>query len=142
MFKIPPVYAAVLGLALNLLDISLPDIIYMPLNIIGLMVIPLVLLVLGSNLAKVKITSVPTTLLASFLRVGVGLGFGFLAVTLFDLTGVLRAVVILDSAMPAAANAAILATKYKNEDGLVSSVVFVTTLASLVVIPFLLRMLS
>jgi len=142
VLKIPPIYAALLGLALNLLDVTVPELIIKPLNFIGLMVIPLVLLVLGTNLAKVKITSFPTTLLASFLRVGVGLGLGFLAVTLFDLTGVLRAVVILDSAMPAAVNASLLATKYRNEADLVSSVVFVTTVASLVVIPFLLSVLA
>ncbi len=142
VFKIPPIYAAVLGLLLNMFDIAMPEIITRPLSIIGLMTVPLVLLVLGSNLSKVRITSVPTTLLASFLRVGVGLGFGFLAVSLFGLTGVLRAVVILDSAMPAAVNASIIATKYDNEAELVSSVVFVTTIASLVVIPFLLNFLA
>ena len=84
----------------------------------------------------------PTTLLASFLRVGVGLSLGFPAVNLFHLTGILKAVVILDSAMPAAANTSMLTTKYKNEAELVASVVFVTTIASLVIIPFLLHMLA
>ena len=142
VFKIPPIYAAVLGLLLNIFDVSMPVIITRPLNIIGMMTVPCVLLVLGSNLSKVKLTSIPTTLLAAFLRVGVGLGFGFLAVSIFDLTGVLRAVVILDSAMPAAVNSSIIATKYDNEAELVSSVVFVTTIASLVVIPFLLNYLA
>jgi predicted permease len=142
VFKIPPVYAAILGLLLNLFKVDVPDLVLQPLRIIGLMAIPLVLLVLGNNLSKIKVTSVPTTLLASFLRVGVGLGFGFLAVTVFDLTGVLRAVVILDSAMPAAVNAAIITTKYRNEPELVSSVVFVTTIVSLAIIPFLLNFLG
>lgn len=142
VLKIPPIYAAILGLVLNFFGVIVPDLILKPLSFIGTMVIPLVLLVLGYNLSKVKIKSLSTTLLASFLRVGVGLGFGFLAVTLFDLTGVLRAIVILDSAMPAAATASILTTKYDNEAELVSSVVFVTTVASLVVIPFLLNILT
>jgi len=90
----------------------------------------------------VRLKSVPTTMIASFLRVGVGLALGFLAVNLFHLTGILRAVVILDSAMPAAVNTAMLATKYKNEAELVSSVVFVTTIASLIIIPFLLSVLG
>ena len=142
VLKIPPIYAAVLGLILNLLKVEVPEIVLRPLELIGLMAIPMVLLVLGNNLSKIKVTSVPTTLLASFLRVGVGLGFGFLAVTVFDLTGVLRAVVILDSAMPAAVNAAIIATKYRNEPELVSSVVFVTTVLSLAIIPLLLNLLG
>jgi predicted permease len=142
VFKIPPMYAAVIGLILNLSGVTLPEIVMRPLSLIGQMAIPLVLLVLGSNLTKVRLTSVPTTLLASFFRVGVGLAFGFLAAGIFGLTGVLRAVVILDSAMPAAVNSSLLATRYDNEADLVSSVVFVTTIASLVVIPFLLYVLS
>ncbi len=143
VFKIPPIYASVIGLMLSFFDVSLPEVILRPLEIIGLMAIPLVLLVLGNNLSRMKtISSVRTTLLASFLRVGVGMGLGFLAVELFGLTGILRAVVILNSAMPAAVNATIIATKYENEAELVSSVVFVTTLASLAVIPFLINLLT
>ena len=63
-------------------------------------------------------------------------------VNLFNLTGMIRSVVILNSAMPAAVNSSLLATKYHNEGDLVSGVVFVTTVASLAVIPFLLHMLS
>ncbi len=142
VFRVPTIYAAVAGLTVNLFNIPVPELIVKPLDFISMMVMPLVLLVLGNNLSRVRITSFPTTFLASFLRMGMGLLFGFLTVNLFNLTGVLRSVVILDSAMPAAANSSILATKYKNEADLVSSVVFITTIASLVVIPFLLYVLS
>jgi predicted permease len=139
--KVPALYGAVLGLAVNLLNVRIPELVFRPIDLIGTMVIPLTLLVLGHRLSSVKITDLPTTLLASGMRVGVGLGLGLVAVTLFGLTGVARSVVIMDSAMPSAANTSILAMKYNNEPELVSSVVFVTTLASLVIIPFLLYML-
>jgi len=142
VFKVPPIYAALLGLLLNLLDVTVPELIIRPLGFISMMVVPLVLLVLGNNLSKVKFTSLPTTLLASFIRVGGGLSFGLLTASMFNLTGVLRSVVILDSAMPSAVNSSLLATKYNNEAALVSSVVCITTIVSLVVIPFLLYVLS
>ncbi len=143
MARVPAIYAAVAGLLVNLFNISIPALVIKPLSFISPMVIPLILLLLGFNLSKVRITSVPTTLLASCLRIGVGLALSFLAVRLFNLTGVTRAVVMFDSAMPAAANTALLAIKYdSNESELVSSVVFVTTVASLLVIPFLLSILS
>lgn len=142
VFRVPAIYAAIAGLTVNLFNVTMPELIVKPLDFISLMVIPLVLLVLGYNLSKVRITSLPTTLLASFIRLGVGLLLGLFTVNLFGLTGVLRSVVILDSAMPAAVNASLLATKYKNEADLVSSVVFITTIASLVIIPFLLHVLS
>ncbi len=142
VFKLPLVYAFALGLTLNFLDIKLPQLVFNALDFISMMAIPLFLLVLGHNLSRVRMTSLPTTLLASFLRVGVGLGIGLLVVYAFNITGIFRSVVILDSAMPAAVATSILATRYKNEAELVSSVVFVTTLASLAVIPFLLHMLA
>lgn len=142
VLKVPALYAAVAGLVVNFGHIQVPELVVKPLSVIGSMVIPLVLLTLGYNLAAVRLRSLPTTLLASFLRLGVGLSLGFLVVGLFQLTGILRAVVIFDSVMPAAANAAMLATKYENEAELVSSVVFVTTIASLVIIPLLLNILA
>jgi predicted permease len=142
VFKLPIIYAALLGLVLNLLQVDVPELVIRSLDLIALMALPLVLLVLGYNLSKVRMTSVPTTLLASILRVGVGLIIGLLIVNLLDITGIYRSVVILVSAMPAAAMSSILATKYGNEADLVSSVVFLTTIASLVIIPFLLYMLA
>ncbi len=141
MLSVPPLYAAAIGLLLNFANVTVPGLIIEPLRLISQMAIPLVLLILGYNLSKTRLTGLPTTMLASFLRLGIGLLLGFLVVNLFHLSGILRAVVILDSAMPAAANVSLLATKYENEAELVSSAVFVTTIACLVIIPFLLYML-
>jgi hypothetical protein len=142
VFRLPAVYAAAVGLALNFLDVEVPALAVNTLEFIALMAIPLVLITLGHNLSRVKMASFPTTLLASFLRIGVGLGIGLLVVELLDITGVFRSVVVLDAAMPAAATTALLAARYNNEAELVSSVVLVTTVASLVVIPFLLAVLG
>ena len=140
--KQPVIYASILGLLFNLLNIRVPHLIINSLDFISMMAIPLVLLILGYNLSRVRMSSFPTTLLASFLRVGVGLMLGLLAVNALNITGVSRSVVILDSAMPSAALVSILATKYDNEAELVSSVVFLTTIISLVIIPLLLNMLG
>jgi hypothetical protein len=140
--KVPAIYGAVLGLVFNLCRITVPELIFNPLNLIGQMVIPLTLLVLGYQLSSVHITDLKLTAVASLIRIGVGLGMGFATTALFGLTGVPRSVVILDSAMPSAVNASILAAKYNNEPQLVSSVVFVTTVASLFVIPILLLVLN
>lgn len=138
----PVIYAAIIGLLLNFLNVRVPGLIVDSLDFIAMMAIPLVLLVLGHNLSRVKMTSFPTTLLACFLRMGVGLAIGLAIVSALNITGVFRSVVILVAAMPSAAASVILATKYRNEAEMVSSVVFLTTLVSLVSIPFLLHMLG
>jgi len=142
VFRLPVIYASILGLILNLLDVPVPSLVLEPLAFISQLAGPLVLITLGFNISKAKMTAIPTSLLASFLRMGVGLGIGLLIVQALDITGVFRSIVILDSVMPAAAMSSILATKYDNQAELVSSVVFVTTLASLVVIPVLLNVLG
>jgi predicted permease len=142
IFRQPTVYAALLGLAFNFGNVRVPQILFNAFDLLSKMCIPFVLLLLGTNLSRVNLTSLPSAFLASFLRIGVGLGLGLGAVSLLHIEGVFRSVVILDSAMPAAAMASVLATKYKNEEGLVSSVVFITTVASLVVIPVLLNWLK
>ncbi|MBN1188653.1 MAG: AEC family transporter [Dehalococcoidales bacterium] len=142
MLKVPTIYVAILALVLNFLKIEVPEIIVKPLDFIGGMVVPLVVLTLGYSLSQVRITSIYTTLLASAIRLGGGLGLGLLVAALFDLTGVFRSVVVLVSAMPAAVNTYMITAKYKSEEGLVASVVFVTTIISLILIPFLLHMLG
>jgi len=142
VLKVPTLYAALLALIFNFFEVRVPDIVMRPLDFIGTMVVPAVILALGYSLAQVKITSLGNTLIASFIRLAGGFAFGFLAVYIFDLEGVFRSVVILVSSMPAAVNTYMIAAKYKSEEGLVASVVLVTTVASLIIIPFLLRFLG
>lgn len=142
MLKVPTLYAAILALVLNFNHVKVPTMVMNPLNFIGGMTIPIVVLTLGISLSRVKITSIPITLWSSLIRLGGGLAIGFLVAYLFDLTGLARNVVVLMSAMPAAVNTYTITEKYNNEPDLVASVVMVTTVASLLIIPFLLRILG
>lgn len=142
MLKVPTMYTAIIALLLNINHVGVPALIMKPLDFIGGIVTPAVVLTLGFSLSKIKVTSFGTPLLASLARVGGGLAIGLLVVYLFQITGVFRSVVILMSAMPAAVNTYLVAAKYKNEPDLVASVVLITTVASLVLIPVLLHSLT
>ena len=142
MLKVPTIYTAFGALFLNLLHIGVPSLIMKPLDFIGGMVTPTVVLTLGYSLSKIKITSFPVTLWSSLIRLGGGLAIGFLTAYLFHLTGITRQVVVLMSAMPAAVNTYTIAAKYKNEVELVASVVMLTTVISLALIPYLLHILG
>jgi predicted permease len=142
MLKVPTLYTAILALVFSFFQVSVPELIIRPLDFIGGMVVPTVVLTLGYSLSSVKIASLPITLGASLIRLGGGLALGFLMVYLFDITGLARSIVILMSAMPAAANTYTIAAKYRSEPDLVASVVMVTTIGSLVLIPFLLYVLG
>jgi malate permease and related proteins len=142
MLKMPVLYAALLGLILNLCRVQVPSLVVNSLDFISKMALPLVLIVLGHSLSKARITSFPTTLLASVLRMGLGFALGLAMVYLLGFTGIMKNVVLLEAAMPAAAASAILAVKFQNEAEQVSSVVFMTTLISLVTIPVMLHFLG
>ena len=62
IFKVPLIYAVIIGLLFNLLKIKTPEIIFKPIEMIGLITIPLALLVLGHKLTELKITSAKTAL--------------------------------------------------------------------------------
>jgi len=139
--RVPLVYAALGGLALNLLHVAPPALLTDSLKFIGTAAIPLVLIVLGVNLSGIRLAQLSTAALAAALRLFGGLALGLLMVALFDFQGVTRAVVLFESAMPSAAFGSILCAKYGNESELVSTVVFITTVASVVTVPLLLYLL-
>jgi malate permease and related proteins len=142
VLKVPTLYTLILALFLNFFHIGVPSLVMKPLEFIGGMVTPAVVVTLGFSLSQVKISSLRITLWSSFIRLGGGLVFGLLAVYLFNITGIMRSVVVLVSAMPAAVATYAIAAKYKNEPELVASVVMITTVFGLVLIPFLLHWLG
>ncbi len=142
VLKVPTIYSAIVALSLNLGHINVPSLIMKPLDFIGSMVVPTVVLTLGYSLSKVKISSLKITLWSSLIRLGGGLALGLLMVYIFNITGIARSVIVLISAMPAAVNTYTITAKYKNEADLVASVVMVTTVAGLIMIPFLLHVLQ
>lgn len=142
MLKVPALYAAIIALLLNFYHIGIPALASNTLNFIGGMVIPTVILTLGYSLSSVKITSLKMTLWSSLIRLGGGLALGFLMVYLFQITGIARTIIIFMSAMPSAVNTYTIAAKYNSEPEMVASVVMVTTVVSLVLIPILLRVLG
>ena len=111
-------------------------------RLLGQAGVPLMLLILGMSIGRFRFKQIPLTLAASVLRVGGGFALRHARGVAAGLTGVARAVVLFEAAMPAAVFVSVLAAKYKNEDELVSSVVLATTLMAIAVIPALLYFLT
>ncbi|NLE73419.1 MAG: AEC family transporter [Actinobacteria bacterium] len=141
VLRVPLIYGAVGGLIFNLAHVQPPALIMGTLEFIGQAAIPLVLIVAGVDIAGIRPTAWPTAITAGAIRMGGGFLLGVAAAVLFRFTGVARAVVIFDAAMPTAVFASILCAKYRNESELVSSVVLITTVASVVTVPLLLYFL-
>jgi len=140
-FKVPLLYAVVIGLAVNLLQIPVPDLVFTPIELIGMITIPLALLVLGYKLTEIRISAAKIAILASVFRIGGGVLVALAIINLLSIDGLVKDIIALQAAMPSAVMAMILAAKYNRDASLVASVVLITTVLSVISIPLILYVL-
>lgn len=135
--RTPLLYAVPLALAFRALEVPPPLFVTNTTDLLGGMMIPLMLLALGNSLSGLRIASVGRSVLLSTLRLAMGLFVGVLVAELLALEGVMRGVLILQCALPVAVFAYLFAARYDREPGEVASVVVISTLMSLLTLPFL-----
>ena len=140
MFKIPLLYAVLLGIGLNLFSIQIHPVIAKPLEMVGSITIPLALLVLGYKLTEVRVKAFLVGIGASLFRIIGGFLAALLLVSLFSISGVSRNIVLLEAAMPSAVMTLILCQKYGRDADAVASVVFLSTVLSIISIPIILTL--
>ncbi|MFV9677181.1 MAG: AEC family transporter [Methanosarcinales archaeon] len=141
VFKVPLLYAVVIGLVVNLSKITIPQVLFLPIEMVGLVTIPLALLVLGYKLTEIKISTAKIVLLASAFRILGGFLVALMIVNLLSLDGLVKDIILLQAAMPSAVMSMILTAKYQRDASLVASVVCITTLLSILSIPLILSIL-
>ncbi len=140
--RMPLVYGSVGGLLLALSGQSLPRMLMEPIEMLGAMAIPLMLLNLGMQLRMLSIDDYQHSVVVVGIRVLGGLLFAGLFVTLFGVDGIERKVLLLGSIMPAAVINVMMAQRYDTDPSLVASAVVLGTLLSLVTIPTILYFLT
>jgi malate permease and related proteins len=141
LLRLPILYAVAIGIALSFWRIELPGWAGTTIALIGNVTVPLMLLMLGSSLSRLKVASVGRALFVSILRIGLGAAIGIVVAAAFGLTGSLRAVLILQCANPVAVYNYLFAQRWNNEPEEVAGVVVLSTLLSLLTIPLVLAWL-
>lgn len=137
-FTRPPLIAVFLGIILFVFSIQIPTPIYSALSMVGGMTSPLAMLLIGAFLGDSKIKDILTDkyiYLLSIFRFIVWPTIMFFILKPFNLGDVLYASCVLLSAMPAAANTVILATRYDKNPRFASELVAFTTVISIASIP-------
>ena len=131
LLRFPAVYAAVLAVVVYSFNIPLPAPLLRGIEVAGAGAIPVMLLVLGMQLADLKtVASLRLALPAIGLRLLIGPLIGLLVATVLGLSGLGRSTSIIESSMPPAVFTIILATEFELEPTAVTSIVMVTTLLS------------
>jgi predicted permease len=137
----PPLWGLCGILALKAGGLSLPGWLHETLMPIHLTTTPLASLVLGLSINFTTVErNLPLAILGVIIRMGGGLLFGFLAAWLLHLEGLQRTVAILVAAMPSAVNAVIYAAEAKLDEDIVTSVVAISILLGITLLPFLPRL--
>lgn len=133
--RMPLLYGSAGGLAIALLGIELPRMVMEPIEMLGAMAIPLMLLNLGVQLHTLELEDVRHAAVTVGIRMGGGFACALAFASVLGVAGLDRQVLLLYSVMPAAVINAVIAQRYDSAPGLVASSVLLSTLASLVSIP-------
>jgi predicted permease len=136
--RLPLVWGASGGLLLGVSGIALPRMLMEPIEMLGAMAVPLMLLNLGMQLRSLDVGDLHHSIAAVGLRMGGGLAAAWLFVTLLGVGGVDRGVLLLMGVMPAAVINVVIAERYGTDPKLVASAIVLSTLASIVLIPLVL----
>ena len=136
----PGVIAVLTGFIIFSLKIPLPTAITGSLDLLGSVTTPMSMIVIGGLLAKVSINKIFSNYrvyLITIFRLFLVPVIVYFALKNFVDGVYLLGVPVLLSAMPVAANSAILAEEYKGNAELASQTVFITTLFSIISIPLI-----
>jgi malate permease and related proteins len=131
MLKVPTVYAVILAALLNQFQVMLPVPLERTISLAAEGAIPLMLILLGVELARVQWShSLRALGLGAGLRLLVAPLVGLLLAIPFGLTGAARQGTLTETAVPAAVTNAVLATEYKLDTSLVTAIIFIGTILS------------
>ncbi|MEH6616650.1 MAG: AEC family transporter [Porticoccus sp.] len=139
--KQPLIYSIVVALWLLSSDTTLPLWIDSTVELLAGFTIPLMLITLGVSLSNLTTTGWWRSIGFSVLRIGGGLVFAWIVVSLLGLTGTVKNVVFLQSIMPAAVFNYLLALKFDRDPNAVAGIVVASTVMALVAVPLLLTLL-
>lgn len=128
----PPTYAVIVAFILNIGEVNIPTNILAAIDLVAAATIPLIMVILGMQLAEITITNIQWDKISFgivvrlFLSPLIAVGI----IYFMPMDPILEKVLILTSAMPSAATTVIYAIQYDTEPDLVSSVTLITTLLS------------
>ncbi len=138
LIKSPVVWSGLLAVGLVAVDFDFPVTLSNTLNLLGGMAIPLMLLTLGVSLVELRLKDIGAAVLMGFARIVVSVSAGVLTVTLLELEGVLRGVILLQAATPSAVFNYLLAHQYRRSPEAVAGLVMASTVISFATIPLVL----
>jgi predicted permease len=146
MAGVPLLHAAVLGLVLKLGNLTVPEPLAKSIHLLGQASVPAMLSVLGIQLAETfksqkRILHLPALGAVTVIRLILAPALAWIIAALMGLESLTRSVVVVESAMPTAVIATILATEFESDPPFSALCVLVTTLVSVPTVTLVLNLL-
>jgi predicted permease len=147
VFSLPAIYAAILAVLLRTFGLHLPAGIEKGVSMVAQSYSPVVLAILGAQMAGVKGAELARESRAAFwsgmaMRMLVSPILAVLSLLILGIHGTLFAVLFILASMPVAVNSVILAEKFDAAPSVVSRCILWTTLASFIVLPVLIALVN
>ncbi|MBC8248833.1 MAG: AEC family transporter [Anaerolineales bacterium] len=144
VFKVPIVYAVLLAILVKLINLDVTGSpIFRAVEMVGQGAVPLMLLLLGMQLAKTSLAQgIRTAGLAAFIRLAVAPVIAFSLASLLGLTGPTLQACVVEASMPTAVTTAVLAIEFDARPEFVTSVIFLSTLASPITLTLIIALVS
>jgi len=130
LVRMPWLYAV--GGALLVRGMGFPDVLSRATGLLANGAIPLFLLLLGVELAQIRVGRVVKPALGlSLVRLVGGAGLGWVLAAVLPVTGAVRGSLVVEGSVPTAVNAYLLAAQYDRRPDLAAAVLLLSTLLSL-----------
>ncbi|MDP2941463.1 MAG: AEC family transporter [Candidatus Omnitrophota bacterium] len=140
----PPVAAVALSLLLVFLGLNkaLPEFIFRPMKLLGDSTLPLAMLVVGGNLAQIRLKAVDKKAIALLVAAKLILlpALGILLILKFRLPELIGLLILVELAVPSATTLSVIIRHYKKEDLLISQGIFFSHIFSILTLSLFLGM--
>ena len=139
-----PVIANLTSLVLIALGLNklVPNVLFKPLSMVGNCTLPLAMLVVGGNVALVRLKNIDkkTTLIFLLGKLILLPAFGLWVVLKFELQHLLGFLIVMQLSMPSATSLSVIIRRFNRPDALISQGVFFSHIVAMLTIPLFLSL--
>ena len=134
-FMSPPILAAILALIFQHLDIMIPEFIFLPIDMLGSIAVPLLLFSLGVSLANANLEHWKLGTIIGTLTPIIGISIVIPLTLVLPLDKIQIASLLLFGALPPAVMNYLFAQRYKQEPNKVSAIVSIGNALAIITLP-------
>jgi len=138
---LPPIWALICGIILNLSGAKMPGILHNFFELLGVPAIPLVMLSLGVYFNP-RVQNIQRMLLVFIIRIAGGFLLSLALTSLLNITGMVRTVIILCASAPVGYNTLVFSTMEDLDKEFAASLVSISLIFGMVYIPVLVYILG